>query len=203
MFFHKSSLCLLRNGGICFHGCQRVTVIKNATYGYLSKSNKDRRDCLWFITHSYANNHKILLNGTGVSNETTITLTATSLELSCLDSHLNVYDGIPGRSNSKLIGSICGHDARVTIPLEAKSGVMAVQYQGNNTNRTFYVRFQINRCNFSCTGNRHCVQDISGWTGCVCKPGWMGADCKEEVCPANCSFADNKGRCNKVIMNYC
>ena len=192
----------LRNGGICFYKCQRISVIKNASFGYLAKDNEVRRDCLWVITHSNASNHEILLNGTGFSNETTITLTTTYLKLSCVDSHIYVYDGIPGREKTRFIGSICGQDAKVAKPLEAKSGVMTVQYQGLITGKAFHLHFRIHQCSFSCTGNRHCAQDTDGTTRCICKPGWMGVDCKEETCPANCSSASGRGYCNKVKVYW-
>ena len=194
-----TNFCFLRNGGICFNECQRLSVLKNATYGYLSKENKDRKNCLWVITHSNASDRDILLNGKGFSNATTITLTTTFLNFSCIDSHLNVYDGSPLRNHSNLIGSICGYDAKKTKSLEAKSGVMTVQYQGLSTSGTFHILFKVNHCNFSCTGNRHCVQGLIGRPRCICKPGWMGAECKEFYCPGNCSYSNSKGYCNQVI----
>jgi len=187
-----------RNGGVCFYKCQQLSVLKNATIGYLSKENKDRKDCLWVITHSNASDREILLNGTGFTNATTITLTTTFLNLPCIDSHLHIFDGIPLQNHSNLIGSICGHDARKTKSLEAKSGVMIVQYQGLSASGTFRILFKVNLCNFSCTGNRHCVQDYTGWPRCICKPGWMGAECKELYCPSNCSYSNSKGYCDQA-----
>ena len=144
------------------------------------------------------------MDGKGFSNKTSVTLIASTLRLPCLDSYIKVYDGIPGRDNAKLIGRICGHDANVTKPLQAKSGILTVQYQqyhGFNISGHFHVFFRLNQCNVSCSGNHHCVQEngqSDAVARCMCKPGWMGANCSERRCPGNCSYATNKGFCNEV-----
>lgn len=155
-------------------------------------------ECLWVITYSNASSREILLKGQGIDSSTSITLNATRISLPCIDSHVFVYDGIPGRGKAKLLGVICGFDARIEIPLEAKSGIITVQYQGKKSMDALLLRFQLNRCDKSCHSNRHCVLGADGFSRCLCKRGWMGDDCQDEICPRNCSNMTNQGYCNEV-----
>ena len=135
-------------------------------------------------------------------NSTLITLTFTYLKLSCVDSHLYIYDGVPhGSRTAPLLAVICGYDAVTVETITAKSGILALYYEGVHSDPTkgrFFASFAMHNCFSNCTGNRICVPKSGGKSVCVCKPGWIGADCKQVKCPGNCSNATQQGHCNEV-----
>lgn len=162
--------------------------------------NGSQSSCLWVITNSNASSRDILLRKQGFQNDTSISLSTMHLALPCTKSHLYIYDGIPDDSKTRLIAVICGYNASITKQLEAKSGIVAVQYKGSMINEGFHVYFRLNHCNRSCVGNRHCVKEADGVVRCLCKPGWFGPNCNQEACPGNCS---NNGYCDEVCCTPC
>lgn len=189
-----------RNGGICYHQCSKSSVIRNTQSGFIS-SGVARTTCSWVISAVNASDYDILLHRNATENSTLITLTFTSLKLSCIDSHLYIYDGVPqGSRIAPLLAVICGYDSSTVKTITAKSGILAVYYEGVHSDPTkgrFFASFAMHNCRSNCTGNRICVLN-RGKSICACKPEWIGADCKQEKCPGNCSNAAKQGYCDEV-----
>eukprot|EP00795_Rhopilema_esculentum_P016542 gene16542-7966_t len=187
-----------RNGGICYHGCSSLTFIKNESFGTLA-SGESGSNCLWMISATNASKRDVIFSNLPSRMDSTITLKMKHMDMSCIDAHLYVYDGIPGKPNASLIAVFCGYDVQIAKPVVARSGVMTIKYEGvpaASAKVKFYASFNVHTCESSCTGNRECIRSHHSNLRCLCKSGWTGADCQIQVCPENCNNATSQGYCD-------
>ena len=153
------------------------------------------------ISATNASKRDVIFSNLPSRMDSTITLQMKHMDLSCIDAHLYVYDGIPGKLNASLIAVICGYEVQIAKPVVARSGVMTVRYEGvpaASAKFRFYASFNVHTCEGSCTGNLECVRSHHGNLRCLCKSGWTGADCQIQICPENCNNATSQGYCDYV-----
>ncbi|XP_022797777.1 multiple epidermal growth factor-like domains protein 8 [Stylophora pistillata] len=207
-----------RNGGLCFHECERRSILINITEGFISTEmgagvqNKMEASCLWVISSLSNSSHDVVYGPSPppVENRGHITLTFRELRISCLTDHVEVYDGLPpflldGSSSVQSfyqLGSFCDWSKNKLRSVTANLGNMVVlvkvDLSSNALSKGFSAKFKVRMCPDLCDGNKKCVMTSHG-EQCVCLEGWTGDDCNQQLCPNNCSLSLGQGRCNQIV----
>lgn len=128
-------------------------------------------------------------------------VTIENIEVSCEDSALYIYEGLPyflsinaSGDHQSLVGTFCTGHFAYPVTLETKTGVMTVFYEKSAAgHQGFNAFYRVLRCPDRPGNNRVCLLDRP-----VCNEGWRGPDCDVPVCRNKCSEGLGQGRCDPV-----
>ena len=195
--------------GICYLPCDRSSIATASFKStYLAPSNpkytKNYTICVWTLTSKNVS-RDTLLYGTSSTNEN-ILFTILKTSMSCFDSHLVIYDGMPPNpqttavltsSKFKRLGNICGFDNKRKT-YHSESGFLTLIYEGKTgkpyidaayKSPGFLAQYTLLSCPESCPVPFVCSELV-----CKCNDGWYGPICQYKKC-LKCL---NGGTCNQV-----
>ncbi|QQP51302.1 Uncharacterized protein FKW44_012624, partial [Caligus rogercresseyi] len=151
--------------------------VKSGSFGSYGGNLSIERDCLWII---------------GSSSESPVNLMVESLNVSCSENSVYIYDGLPpfiSSPDSSILGIICNEDGyQPNKTFIARSGRLSIYYQrSEDPNQGFNASFTrpeecLEECEISqicpnnCSMIGECIRSV-----CVCPLGTGSDDCSLEL----------------------
>ncbi|CAG2100157.1 unnamed protein product [Medioppia subpectinata] len=198
----------------CYAECLSRGLVLNATKGWFGTHGSQHLTagsphyCLWILTTHpnldasvvYAKaNTRSNARQTATASPPPISLTIErDMRVECPDANIQVFDGVPefvaSGAHSKKLGFYCGTDLKQDIHLVATSGFLTVFFERHDPHQGFNASYTRLDCQF-CPAfkSRECVDNQ-----CVCADNKIGSNCDVNICPNNCSAAENQGTCDAI-----
>uniref|UniRef100_A0A0K2SV94 Multiple epidermal growth factor-like domains protein 8 n=1 Tax=Lepeophtheirus salmonis TaxID=72036 RepID=A0A0K2SV94_LEPSM len=190
-----------RHGGKCYHSCsprKYITEFDSGSFGSYGGNLSIEKDCLWIISSASSSR----MNLDDKSNTyfssipkgfNAISLTIESVNISCSENSIYIYDGLPpyisSSDNFSILGIVCNekYDMR-NKQFIAHSGVISVYFQRpDDLSQGFNASFQVmtcpkegcdsdNDCPMNCSSIGECHRGV-----CICPVGFGDIDCSIEL----------------------
>lgn len=187
-----------RNGGQCYLQCQSRSILKTLRKQGIGsyRSSDGTSECLWMLKLNDS-----MVNGSLIH----LQIEEQEMNITCYNNVIYVFNNIPEFSRElmqkKLTNVVCRDSNFPKVIEESRTGQMTIYFKKSQNNEGFNAVISILSCQLgTCVEPYMCDKS----SHCICPPGFRGLNCEIEVCPFNCTFNLDQGKCDEVNNRcYC